>query len=156
MRPRGSAKTLEKRRRRAIGLLKEGYSQIEVGHIVGASQGSVSRWAKLATMESGLSRKPHPGRKRRLEEEEQQRLEAELTKGALAHGWSNDLWTCPRVKELIERMYGISYHVDHVRKILVYQLGWTAQRPSKRARERDEEAIERWRKVEFPRLKKTQ
>jgi transposase len=155
MRPRGSAKTLEERRRRAIELLKEGHSQIEVGQLVGASQGSVSRWTKLASIESGLSRKPHPGRKRRLRAEEHQSLEASLAKGALSHGWSNDLWTCPRVKELIERMFGISYHVDHVRKILVHQLGWTTQRPSMRARERDEEAIERWRKEEFPRLKKT-
>jgi transposase len=155
MRPRGSAKALEQRRRRAIALLKEGHTQVEVGQLVGASQGSVSRWAKLAITESGLSKKPHPGRKRRLHAKEQHRLEDSLAKGAQAQGWSNDLWTCPRVKELIERLFGISYHVDHVRKILVHQLGWTAQRPSKRARERDEEAIERWKKEEFPRLKKT-
>ncbi len=78
-----------------------------------------------------------------------------MTKGATAHGWANDLWTCPRVKELIERLFGISYHVDHVRRILVDQLGWTAQRPSRRARERDDAAIERWCKEDFPRLKKT-
>jgi transposase len=155
MRPMGSAKTLEKRRRRAIELLKEGMSQIKVGQEVGSSQSSVSRWAKLVSEGTGLSGKPHPGRKRRLNAEEHRALESSLAKGAVAHGWGNDLWTSRRVKELIERMFGISYHPDHVRKILVYQLGWTAQVPSMRARERDEDAIEHWRKEEFPRLKKT-
>ncbi len=155
MRPKGSAQELERRRRRAIELLKEGRSQTEVGSIVGSSQSSVSRWEKLVSSETGLSSKPHPGRKRRLSVGEHRKLEVALTKGATAHGWANDLWTCPRVKELIERLFGISYHVDHVRRILVDQLGWTAQRPSRRARERDDAAIERWCKEDFPRLKKT-
>ena len=67
----------------------------------------------------------------------------------------NDLWTSRRVKELILQRFGVDYHVDHVRKILVQRLGWTSQKPEKRARERDEDAIERWQKEDFPRLKKT-
>src|SRR5262249_11976283 len=102
MRPRGSAKTLEKRRRRAIELLKEGMSQVRVGRTVGASQSSVSRWAKLVSDGGGLSGKPHPGRKRRLKAEEHRALESSLAQGAVAHGWGNDLWTSRRVKELIE------------------------------------------------------
>jgi transposase len=136
-------------------LLKEGRRQTEVGEIVGSSQSSVSRWAKLIELKAGLASKPHPGRKRRLSEGEHRQLESALTKGATSHGWTNDLWTCPRVKQLIRKMFGIDYHVDHVRKILVDQLGWTAQRPARRARERDDVAIERWCKTEFPALKKT-
>ena len=154
MRPKGSAEELERRRRRAISLLKEGYSQNEVGRIVGASQGSVSRWQKMACGKE-LAAKPHPGRNRRLTGEQHHELEQLLLQGARAHGWSNDLWTCPRVKSLILRQFGVDYHVDHVRKILVHRLEWTSQKPEKRARERDEEAIERWRKEDFPRLKKT-
>ena len=124
--------------------------------MVGCSQGSVSLWENTASEgDQALSSKPHPGRPRRLTQRQHRRLEELLAQGAMSHGWSNDLWTCPRVKEVIRRQFGIDYHVDHVRKILVLQLGWTSQKPEKRARERDEEAIEEWRRKEFPRLKKT-
>ena len=96
-----------------------------------------------------------PGRPRVLSEEQEEELGNLLSKGATAHGWQNDLWTCPRVKHLIEKSFGIDYHVDHVRKILVQRLQWTSQKPEMRARERKEEEIEHWRRVEFPRLKKT-
>jgi transposase len=129
---------------------------MEVAEILGCSQGSVSRWLRLASEDNdGLTGKPHPGRPRHLTEEQQHELRELLLQGATAHGWQNELWTCPRVKALIERRFGIDYHVDHVRKILVDRLGWTSQRPERKARERKEEEIERWRSVDFPRLKKT-
>jgi transposase len=157
MRPEGSAEELERRRRRAVSLVKEGYSQTKAAEMVGASQGSVSRWLKDLERNGSkaLELKPHPGRPRILSEEQERELGDLLSKGARAHGWQNDLWTCPRVKALIERTFGVEYHVDHVRKILVYRLGWSAQKPETRARERKEEEIETWRMVEFPRLKKT-
>jgi transposase len=156
MRPEGSAEELEKRRRRAVALLKEGYSQTKVAKMVGSSQGSVSRWHKLALEgDEALELKPHPGRERFLSEDQERTLEELLGKGAKAHGWQNDLWTCPRVKSLIEKKFDVDYHVDHVRKILVQRLGWTSQKPETRARERKEDEIEHWRTVDFPRLKKT-
>jgi transposase len=124
--------------------------------MVGSSQASVSRWQKLAREgEERLAMKPHPGRPRVLSEEQEEKLGELLLKGATAYGWQSDLWTCPRVKQLIEKTFGVDYHVDHVRKILVQRLQWTSQKPEIRARERKEEEIERWRTVEFPRLKKT-
>jgi transposase len=156
MRPEGSAEELERRRRRAVALLKEGYSQTRVAEMVGSSQGSVSRWQKLALEgEEALELKPHPGRPRLLSQDQEQKLERLLARGAKAHGWRNELWTCPRVKLLIEQEFGVEYHVDHVRKILVQRLGWTPQKPETRARERREDEIEHWRSVDFPRLKKT-
>jgi len=99
--------------------------------------------------------KPHPGRNRRLSDKQHQQLEKLLKKGATAFGWSNDLWTGPRVRQLISDHFGIDFHVGHVRKILAQRLGWTSQKPERRARERDEEEIERWRSEDVPRLKKT-
>jgi len=123
--------------------------------MVGSSQGSVSRWQKLAGEgDAGLDLKPHPGRPRCLSEAQEHELGLLLSKGARAYGWQNDLWTCPRVKFLIEQNFGVEYHVDHVRKILVQRLGWTSQKPDLRARERNEDEIELWRRVDFPRLKK--
>lgn len=155
MRPKGSAEELERRRRRAIALLEKGHSQAEVARMVGAEHTSVRRWQEMAHAgPEGLAAKPHPGRKRRLVEEQQQKLEGLLLKGARFHGWSNDLWTATRVTGVIERHFGIHYHPEHVRKILKQRLGWTSQKPERRAYQRDEEEIARWKREEVPRIKK--
>jgi transposase len=70
-------------------------------------------------------------------------LEAALLRGAAASGFESELWTCPRVAHVIRRRFGISYHVDHIGRLL-RSLGWTPQRPAGRALERDEEGIQRW------------
>ena len=156
MRPKGSAEELERRRRRAVDLLRNGCSQDEVARLVGSSQSSVSRWWKLAQEgDDALSARPQLGPEPRLSLDNLKKLEGLLAQGATAHGWQNDLWTCPRVRELIRRHFRIEYHVDHIRKILVQRLGWTSQKPAKRARERDEEEIKRWKLEKFRRLKKT-
>lgn len=154
MRPKGSAEELERRRRRAVALYDEGHSQAEVARMVGASEGSVHRWRRAARRRNGLAAKPHPGRTRRLTAAQHRRLERELKKGATAHGWSNDLWTAARVAVVIKRGFGVPYHVEHVRRILKDRLGWSSQRPERRSRERDERAIERFKREEFPRIKR--
>lgn len=157
MRPLGSAKHLEIRRRRAIELLGKGLSQTEVARKVGVAQPSVHRWRKKfrARGLAGILAKPVPGRPRMLGKVEQRALVRALLAGATSHGWRDDLWTCRRVADLIDRRFAVRYHPDHVRKILVHQLGWSCQKPETRARERDEKEIRRWRAVEFPRIKKT-
>lgn len=155
MRPKGTAEELERRRRRAVALLKEGRSQAEVARTVGANYSSVQRWRAMAQSgPDGLKAKPHPGRKRRMSGSKQEELVELLKGGAIAHGWPNNLWTATRVTEVIERHFGICYHPEHVRKILTQRLGWTSQRPQWRARERDDEEVERWKREEFPRIKK--
>jgi len=103
----------------------------------------------------GLSAKPPPGRKRRLNDAQLQQLETLLLQGAQEHGWPNNLWTARRVTEVIRRHFGIKLHPEHVRNILKRRLGWTSQKPERRARERDEKEIAQWRQEEFPRIKKT-
>ena len=76
-----------------------------------------------------------------------------LLKGAVAHGYSTDLWTLPRVAEVIAKTFGVHYHPAHVWKILRGE-GWSCQKPERRARERDEEAIDRWRAERWPHIKK--
>jgi transposase len=74
--------------------------------------------------------------------------------GAQEHGWPNNLWTARRVTQVIRRHFGIKLHPEHVRNILKRRLGWSSQKPEQRARERNEKEIERWRREEFPRIKK--
>jgi transposase len=82
------------------------------------------------------------------------KVQRALAKGAEANGYVTDLWTLPRVAEVIERVTGVSYHPGHVWYILRDQLGWTWQRPARRAVERDDEAIERWVNRRWPQVKK--
>jgi transposase len=85
---------------------------------------------------------------------QKRRLLALLKKGAVAVGYDSDLWTCRRVRDLIGKTEGVWYDLNHVGRIL-HSLGLSVQKPEARARERDERAIERWRKRDWPRIKKT-
>jgi hypothetical protein len=76
-----------------------------------------------------------------------------LVRGPLASGYRTDLWTCRRVAEVVQQRFGVSYHPDHLGRIL-HDLGFTSQKLEQLARERDEEAIERWRKWDWPRIKR--
>ena len=155
MRPHGSAEELERRRRRAIALLEAGHRQSEVARRVNAHPTSVKRWweAYQKNGEGGLSSKPAPGRPCRLSARQRHQLTQRLLKGAKANGFSTELWTCPRIADLIERRYGVHYHVDHIPRLMA-SLGWTCQKPEKRAIERNEERIAQWVAKDWPRIKK--
>ena len=155
MRPKGSAAQLEARRLLAGRLLLEGRDVGEVAEIVAASECSVRRWHR-AVQEGGLEAlkaKLHPGPRPRLNDEQKQRLVKILLAGPRKAGYRTDLWTCPRVAEMIAKKFGVKYHPDHVWKIL-RSLGWSCQKPEQRSRERDEAAIRRWRRQEWPRIKR--
>lgn len=156
MRPAGSPEELQRRRERALALLNEGIAPVDVAHRLGVDRRSVRRWkaAFRHDGEAGVAAKPTPGRPSALDEKDKRRLEQWLLKGARAVGYPTDLWTCPRVGELIRDRLGVDYHVDHVGRLL-HALGWSPQKPARRALERDEAAITRWIKEEWPRVKKT-
>jgi len=156
MRPTGSGEALERRRLRALALLKSGFMPVEVARQVGVDRRSVRRWKAAARTggEQALRAQPTPGRPPKLSARERERLERWLLKGAQASGFGTDLWTCPRVAELIERRLHVRYHVNHIGRLL-RGLGWSPQKPARRALERDEAAIRQWRKVDWPRVKKT-
>jgi transposase len=156
MRPPGSAEELERRRRRAIELLTQGLAPVEVAHMIGVDRRSVRRW-KAAYRKKGtaaLRARPTPGRPSELDAKARRQLERLLLKGAQAAGFDTDLWTCPRVAQVIEQRLGVTYHVDHIGRLL-HGLGWSPQKPERRALERDEDAIRRWVKEQWPRVKKT-
>lgn len=156
MRTKGTPTELEARRRRAAELLGQGKGTSEVARRVGVGSSAVSKWKKALKKRGadGLRAKPHPGPKPRLNKAQKRRLAATLKKGAAAAGYDSDLWTCRRVRDLIGKIMGVWYDFNHVGRIL-HALGFSVQKPEARARERDEPAIARWRKKDWPRLKKT-
>jgi transposase len=156
MRPKGSAEALEMRRQIGGRLLQEGKGVREVSRLTGAAPSSVCRWKQ--DLEQGgleaLRAKPHPGRTPKLTAEQKKGLEDILLKGAEAAGFSTDLWTLERVAQVIVREFGVTYHPGHVWYILT-GMGWSAQKPERRARERDEEAVAAWRKEGWAKVKKS-
>lgn len=155
MRKKGSYSELEAHRLQAGKLLAAGRTVQEVAKIVEASESSVRRW-RLALRKGGLEAlkaKVHHGRPSRLSTKQKQRLVTILLKGPRKTGYRTDLWTCRRVAEVIAKTFDVEYHSAHVWKIL-HELGWTCQKPERRARERNEAAIAHWRKHEWPRIKK--
>ena len=155
-RPKGNADLLEDRRRRALALLKSGLSLNEVGRRIKCVASSVMRW-RDAWRRGGakaLRVRSSPGRPPKLKPAQQCRLVKLLLKGPLAQGYHTNLWTTARIAELIARQFGVSYHRDHVGR-LMHSLGWSHQQPETRAVERDEEAIDRWKRKDWPRVKKT-
>lgn len=155
MRPQGTPKELERRRERAVALLRQGMRPAEVARHVGVDRVSVYRWQKVLKEEGrrGLRAKPAPGRPRKLSGDQRKKLETLLEKGAAASGFDTDLWTCPRVAEVIRERFQVDYHPDHVGRLL-HGMGWTPQKPTRRAIERDEDAIRTWIKTDWPRIKK--
>jgi transposase len=152
MRPKGTAAELERRRRRAVELLAQGEAPAVVARILGVSRTSLHRWRRLARQAGNLAAKPPSGARRRLSDAQLSDLEQLLLKGAPAHGFPNELWTAARVARLIQRHFGVSYHPEHVRKLLRRRLNWTSHKPQRRARQRNDKEVERWKADEFPRI----
>jgi len=149
-------KAMERRRLEAARLLGRGYPEAEVARRVGVHRQSVNRWAQqLAAGGRGALKHPgRAGRKPRLTAGDRARIRAGLKGGPEALGYDSPLWTGWRVADLIERTCGVQYSTGHVWRIL-RDLGWSCQRPTGRALERDEPAIRRWVRERWPEVKKT-
>jgi transposase len=145
---------MEERRLQGARMLEEGVSQTKVAREIGVTRQSVHQWAKVMEAQGakGLVR-VRTGRKPRLNAVQLEQLGERLKAGPQAHGYSTALWTTERIARLIQRQFGVRYHRDHVGRLLG-QMGWSCQRPTGRARERKEEEIARWKRVEWPRIKK--
>ena len=142
MRPIGTAEELERRRRRAVELVRQGESPDDVAHFLGCGRSSVYTWVKLdRDAAEKLAAKPHAGPKPRLTDEQITELEGLLLKGAKANGWHNDLWSAHRVAQMIRRHFGVEYHTEHVRKVIRRRLNWSSQKPQKKARQRNDEKV---------------
>ncbi len=144
-----------KRRVRAARLLQAGHAPAQVAAKVGAPRQTVNRWLEVLNSQGldALRDMSKGGRPARLGAEELSRIQVALLEGPQAHGFGTPLWTIKRVRLFIERTFGIRYSEVHVWRLLG-QLGFSSQKPERRARERDEAAIEHWRKRTWPGLKK--
>ena len=130
----------------------DGEPRKTVAKVLGVHVKTVSRWVRAARHPAGLAAKIHPGPTPGLTDADLKKLAELLLQGAKAHGWHNQLWTAARVARLIEQQFDIRYHPEHVREILKRRLGWTSQKPRRKARERNDKEEARWVGDEFPRV----
>ena len=156
MRPKGSADVLLARRRRAIQMLVEDISLNEIARRIGCNASSVMRWRDRWNDlgEAGLKVRSSTGRPARMSGQQKTELLQLLLQGPMAFGWRTDIWTTHRVATLIHRKFSIDYHFTHVARIL-HALNWSPQKPERRALERNEAAIQKWKATDWKRIKKT-
>jgi transposase len=149
------ADALEWRRFRALHLKQQGWPRHDVAEALGVSPVSVSRWFARARDggAEALRAYPRPGRPPKLSAAQKRLIPEFLWHGAEAYGFRGEVWTCARVARVIEEEFGIRYHKDHVGRLL-QELRWTPQVPIRRAIQRDEEAIRRWRSEVWPDLRR--
>ena len=153
---KSSQNVLEYRRLRAVELFQQGWKAVRIAQALNVTRGAVSQWLKRyrekgieALRYKKVSKKPSL-----LSQEQKSELVAMLRKGAEAFGYRGHVWTQARIGELIKRTFGVSYHRNHVGKVLK-ACGWTCQKPVLRASQRNEDAIRQWCTERWPELKKS-
>ena len=148
----------EFRRRRVRGarLLKRGTRPAEVARQVGVSRQSVMRWERALQVRgfNQVARVGVRGRKRRLSDAQLTELARYLKQGAIAAGYATEMWTLQRIATLIEEKFAVHLVASSVWRLLG-GMGWSVQRPTGQARERDEHAIRTWKAKRWPALKKS-
>ena len=155
MRPRATASQLEQRRRQAIHLRQRGKTVATIAQTVGAGQRSVWRWLQTYQQygRSGLRARPIPGRPSYLSAGQKEHLAQVLLRGAQAAGYQTELWTLKRIAKVIWKEFHVRYH-PHALWHLLRRMGWSCQKPARRACQRDEAAIVQWRRYRWLHIKK--
>jgi transposase len=145
----------EARRFRAWELKQQGWQQQMIAAALGVTPGAVSQWLKRAAAGGveALRNRLRPGPRPKLTAEQRARIPEVLARGAEAYGFVGEVWTAPRVAAVIEREFGVRYHPAHVSRLL-RALGWSVQRPIRRATQRDEAAVAAWSAERWPALKR--
>ena len=141
---------------RAAEMFDRGVRQVDVASALGVSQQTASKWHRSwsAGGSEALAGAGRVGRPSKVSDEQLAEIETELLKGPRTNGFATDMWTLARVAEVIERFAGVRYSPTQTWAVLRERLGWSRQRPARKALERNDEAIEEWVKVEWPRIKR--
>src|SRR2546426_10671325 len=156
MRPQGSPAELERRRLRAIDLLKRDVPVHVVAERLGVDRRSVRRWKRAYRGQgrAGLRARPVAGRPPKLTATQRKQLVRLVAAGPEAIGYATSLWTCRRIVDVIRQHFKVVYHPDHVGRLL-RACGFSPQRPQPRAKERDDRRVREWIRVDWATVKKT-
>jgi transposase len=155
----GGGLTAEGRRRReqvrleATRRFEQGAPAAAIAAELRVSERSVRRWrhAWRAAGEAGLASRGQAAQCR-LDEQQLAALDLALEAGPLAAGWNDQRWTLARVRDLVARKFRVQYTIAGI-WYLLQRRGWTCQIGARRAIERDDGAVEVWKKETWPRIK---
>jgi transposase len=155
MRSQGSAAELEARRRLAVRRVSEGWKRKDVAAFLGVHPETVAEWVRThkAGGDTALAAKPHPGRTPFLTAAQEKQVLGWLADPPTKHGFRTDLWTARRVAELIEAKLKVRFHPHYLREWLTKR-NYTPQKPARRAKQRNPEAVDRWLTDDWPRIQK--
>lgn len=147
---------LRERRMRAVELFEAGARQVDVVTQLQVSAQTASRWyhSWRAGGRDALVGAARLGRTARLSQQQLAEVQTALLAGPKTHGFATDMWTLARIAQVIEQVTGVRYSPSQTWLILRQRLGWTRQRPARRAVERDQQAIEAWVSKDWPRIKR--
>ncbi len=155
MRSKGTAAELEARRRLAVQRVGEGWAQKDVASFLGVHPVTVAKWIARHRVDrdDGLKAKPTPGRPRFLTDDQEKQVLGWVAEPPTKHGFGTDLWTARRVAELIHKKLGVRFHPNYLLEWLGKR-NYTPQKPARRAKQRNPEAIARWVPEDWPRIQK--
>jgi transposase len=155
MRSRGSSDVLEYRRSLAVERVTEGYSTQEVSEFLGVDPSSIRRWLGAFRRDGhdGLTARPVPGRRPKLTATQEKIVLRWLSDPPTEHGFATDLWSAPRLAQLIAHAFGVRLH-PHYLSAWLRERGYTPQKPHRVHRQRDDEAIAQWLAHDWPRIKR--
>lgn len=144
------------KRVKSIMLYLQGEKPVNIARILNVGFKSVYRWIDkyLKGSIQSLYEGEHTGRPTLLTAEQMAWLSEILDSGPIAYGFETGIWSCPIVQHVIEEEFGVTYHHDHVRKIL-HKLNFTVQQPKKKLALAKPELQQKWVRETYPALKKT-
>ena len=135
--------------------VEQGWAQVEVAAFLGVTSRTVNAWMKRfrGAGPTALAPKPTPGRPRKLTPRQEKAVLSWVAKSPTDFGYPDELWTSRRLAALIQKRLGVTFNANYLVEWLSRRKQ-SAQKPAKRALERDEAAIARWVREEWPRLQK--
>lgn len=148
-------KELERRRLRAGRMFAKGKSQYAVAIHFNVSTAAAHQWhtAWKADKENGLKSKGHPGFPSAYTPEKKKKLKKIILAGPIAYGYATNFWTIDRIRAVAKKKLDVELALKRTWQTVI-ELGFSVQKPERRARERNEQAITDWKLKTFPRLKK--
>lgn len=139
----------------AVELMAAGGNDEQVARRFRVTKMSANRWRRA--FEAGGTRalvsKGAAGARPLLTDPQRRELVELIEQGPAAHGYTDQRWTLARIRQLIRARFGVDYHSSGALHEMLTRIGCSWQVPTRRAAERDEQAITTWRKETWPHIK---
>lgn len=152
---RDRIRKLERRRRAAGQMFDKGKTQSDVARHFHVSRAAACQWHAQwkEDKKKGLLSKGRSGATPKLDAQQKQALKRMILSGPAKSGYATDFWTLERIRAVARKKIGVTLGTTSVWRTVI-GLGFSVQKPERRARERNEKAIMDWKLNTFPKLKK--